>query len=221
MKSYIHLVEDLELSLLTYEISEEFVEEGYGDRIKYGVGGFGSMFTQREKEGYIGHDEDDDRHDYVPKWKSKGKSTYARSTSTAEPHAVHINGKKWKTFDSLSHATNVMNSMLRKDPSKKISVVKEDLDEARCGNEGIYHDTYSAALQHAYATADKKGYQIDDEDYHKSTAHVDPKPHSGETKILSFPLTKNGKTSKQQLHVQVYNRGNDVPTKYELNHYIA
>ena len=216
MKSYKNLVEDLELSLLTYEISED---RDTLDEVKYGVGGFGSMFSQREKENYIGHDEDD--HDYVPKWKSKGKSTYARSNPTAEPHAVHINGKKWKTFDSLSHATNVMNSMLRKDPNKKISVVKEDLEEARGSNEGIYHDTYSAALQHAYATADKKGYQIEDEDYHKSTAHVDPRPHSGEKKRLTFPLTKNGKTSKQQLHVQVYNRGNDVPTKYELNHYIA
>jgi len=100
--------------------------------------------------------------------------------------------------------------------------VKEDLDEAKRGsNEGVYHDTYRAALEHSYGQAEKKGYQIHDEDYHKDTSFVDPKPAPGKTKSLHFPLSKNGVLQKKQMHVQVYNRGQESGSKYELNHYIS
>ncbi len=140
MKTYKHLVEDLELSMMTYEVTEivsssdpdTSIEEARkwtvgAPTVKYGVGGFGSSFSQKEKEDYIGHDEADDED---PRFKGKSVA-YKRAannyaTAQQHPHEVHINGKKWKTFDSEDHANNIMKSMLRKDPSKKITVVKSD-----------------------------------------------------------------------------------------------
>jgi hypothetical protein len=95
--------------------------------------------------------------------------------------------------------------------------VKEGLDEA----DGIYHETYRGALEHAYTHAKSRGYDIHDEDHHKDTSFVDPKPANGSTKRLSFPLSKDGVLQKKQMHVQVYNRGADVKNRYEVNKYIS
>lgn len=102
-KSYKELIEDLELESLEYELTE-------GNK----VGGYFSSYSRAEKEREQGDDDDDD---IAPQYRSK-------STPVSEPHTVHINGKPWKTFDSHAHATNIMHSMLRKDSSKKITVVK-------------------------------------------------------------------------------------------------
>lgn len=53
-----------------------------------------------------------------------------RSSAPAEPHSVHINGKKWKTFADKNHATNVANKI------KGATVVKEseELDEINVMN---------------------------------------------------------------------------------------
>jgi hypothetical protein len=80
----------------------EDVDEAYmsSDRSK-------QMFKRKELDHEL-------RHEVEPK----------RSEPT-DPHAVHINGKKWKTFPTKSHATNV---------AKKIAgatVVKESIDEGK------------------------------------------------------------------------------------------
>jgi hypothetical protein len=78
------------------------VEEAYmsSDRSK-------QMFKRKELDHEL-------RHEVEPK-----------RAEPADPHAVHINGKKWKTFPTKSHATNV---------AKKIAgatVVKESIDEGK------------------------------------------------------------------------------------------
>ena len=45
------------------------------------------------------------------------------------PHAVHINGKKWKTFSSHSHAMNVGNKIASKSTKNKVSVHKEEVEQ--------------------------------------------------------------------------------------------
>ena len=82
-------------------VSED-VDEAYmsSDRSK-------QMFKRKELDHEL-------RHEVEP-----------RRAEPAEPHAVHINGKKWKTFPTKSHATNV---------AKKITgatVVKESIDEGK------------------------------------------------------------------------------------------
>ena len=58
-----------------------------------------------------------------------GKSRYSsyRAPEKQEPHAVHINGNKWKTFGSQRHAQNVANKI------KGATVHKEEveIDEAK------------------------------------------------------------------------------------------
>lgn len=53
-----------------------------------------------------------------------------RSSSSNTPHAVHINGKKWKTFGSHSHATNVAKKI------KGATVHKEAFDPEQFGSDG-------------------------------------------------------------------------------------
>jgi len=106
----------------------EDVDEAYmsSDRSK-------QMFKRKELDHEL-------RHEVEPK-----------RAEPAEPHAVHINGKKWKTFSTKSHATNV---------AKKIAgatVVKESLDEAT--------DHHDEAMEHKNK-ADKAMDKNDMEAYH-------------------------------------------------------
>lgn len=56
-----------------------------------------------------------------------GKKVFGRRYSGGEgtPHAVHVNGKKWKTFSSQQHAQNVANKLTQQ--GKKATVHKEDI----------------------------------------------------------------------------------------------
>lgn len=125
----------------------------------------------------------------------------------------------------LTEAKKILESIIKDKVSIALGELKEAIKQGRGDNLGVYHDTYRGALEHAYKTAKDKGYDLHDEEYHTSTAHVDPKPSAGETKRLHFPLAKADKFQKKQMHVQIYNRGSDVArpgsSQYELNHYIA
>ena len=123
--------------------------------------------------------------------------------------------------DKLSEAREYLEEILAEKVAVKLMELKEAIAKRRGAAEGVYHDTYSDALQTAYKHTGEKGYEFEDPDYHQGTTHVDPRPHTGETKSLHFPLLKDGKPSKKALHVQVHNRGNETKSKYELNHYIA
>ena len=82
----------------------------------------------------------------------------------------------------------------------------------------IMHKTMSAALQHAYDEAEKKGFEVDKDDIDNKVAMGPRKPSSGKTNSYNLGLSKNGKPVKQKLHVQVYNMDNKG---YELNMYVS
>jgi hypothetical protein len=48
-----------------------------------------------------------------------------RAPEVKEPHSVHINGKKWKSFSSHGHATNVANKIMSKGQGHKITIEKD------------------------------------------------------------------------------------------------
>ena len=74
----------------------------------------------------------------------------------------------------------------------------------------IYHKTFSAAMQHAYAHAKKKfGITIDPNEIDQKVASGPKKPSSGKTNRYGLKGDKGG------IQVQVYNTGDD----YELNMY--
>lgn len=110
------------------------------------------------------------------------------------------------------------------EPREKIlSVMKShmkeevELDEARKSDYTIYHKTFSSAVQHAIAVAKKQGYIVDEDDWDRKVAMGPRKPGKGKTNSYHIDLTKNGKPTKQKLHMQVYyDQG-----RYELNMYIS
>lgn len=95
--------------------------------------------------------------------------------------------------------------------------VKESVEEKRDAGKSatgydIYHDTYSAAMQHAYAHAKKKhGVTVRSSEIDDKVALGPRKPSNGKTVSHILKTDK-----KQNLHVQVYNTGR----KYELNMYV-
>ena len=55
----------------------------------------------------------------------------AKSTSSDEPHSVHIGGKKWKTFGSHAHALNVAKKIKGATVVKESTNPYEQLDELK------------------------------------------------------------------------------------------
>lgn len=90
------------------------------------------------------------------------------------------------------------------------------MDEAKSDYE-VYHKDYSGAVQTAIKQAEKRGYEVDMDDWHDKVATGPKKPSSGKTNSFSVNLMKDGKPSKKKLQMQVYNMDNH---KYELNMYI-
>jgi hypothetical protein len=90
------------------------------------------------------------------------------------------------------------------------------MDEGKSDYE-IYHKDYSSAVQTAIKQAEKRGYEVDMDDWHDKVATGPKKPSAGKTNSFSVKLKKDGKESKKALHLQVYNMDNH---KYELNMYI-
>ncbi len=82
---------------------------------------------------------------------------------------------------------------------------------------GTYFKTFSEAVQHARADAEKRGFVVDDQDWFDLVTTGSGKPSEGKTFSASLGLTANGKPSNKRLSVQVYGMG----SSYELNHYIA
>ena len=90
------------------------------------------------------------------------------------------------------------------------------MDEAKSDYE-VYHKDYSTAVQTAIKQAEKRGYEVDMDDWHDKVATGPKKPSSGKTNSFSINLMKDGKPAKKKLQMQVYNMDNH---KYELNMYI-
>ena len=90
------------------------------------------------------------------------------------------------------------------------------MDEAKSDYE-VYHKDYSGAVQTAIKQAEKRGFEVDMDDWHDKVATGPKKPSAGKTNSFSVNLMKDGKESKKKLHLQVYNMDNQ---KYELNMYI-
>ena len=80
----------------------------------------------------------------------------------------------------------------------------------------VYHKSYTEAIQTAKEYALKKGYLVDEDDSITKIGMGPRKPSEGKSVRVSVELTKGGKPSNKQLHIQVYGMKNG----YELNCYI-
>jgi hypothetical protein len=93
--------------------------------------------------------------------------------------------------------------------------LKDLIKEAKSDLE-TYHKSYTSAINAAREYAEKKGYEINDDDAFTKIGMGPRKPSEGKTNKFSIELSKDGKPSRKQLHIQVYGMRNS----YELNAYI-
>ena len=93
--------------------------------------------------------------------------------------------------------------------------VTESIKEAKSDYE-VYHKSYTSAIQAAKAYAEKKGYEINDEDSFRQIGMGPRKPSEGKTNKFSIELSKGGKVQRKKLQIQVYG----MRSSYELNAYI-
>jgi hypothetical protein len=91
----------------------------------------------------------------------------------------------------------------------------ESVTEAKSDYE-VYHKSYTSAIQAAKAYAEKKGYEINDDDSFRQIGMGPRKPSEGKTNKFSIELSKDGKVQRKKLQIQVYGMRNS----YELNAYI-
>ena len=110
---------------------------------------------------------------------------------------------------------------------------KKVVSEAK-SDYAVYHKTYTSAINTAREYAEKKGYEIDDDDAFRQIGLGPRKPSDGKTNRFSIQLTKDGKPQKKHLHIQVYGMGTykrnpdgsktrsmwGGQNEYELNAYI-
>jgi hypothetical protein len=94
---------------------------------------------------------------------------------------------------------------------------KSSVSESKNQDYTVMHKDFSSAVQHAIEVAEKRGFEIDEEDWANKVSSGPRKPGTGKTNSYNIELMKDGKASKKLLHMQVYNTGN----RYELNMYIS
>lgn len=91
----------------------------------------------------------------------------------------------------------------------------ESITEAKSDYE-VYHKSYTSAIQAAREYAEKKGYEINNDDAFTKIGMGPRKPSEGKTNKFSIELSKDGKVQRKKLQIQVYGMRNS----YELNAYI-
>lgn len=119
---------------------------------------------------------------------------------------VFIPNKGYFPFKTFNDIKNIIN---------KKSSLKESVNEAKSDYE-VYHKSYTSAIEAARAYAEKKGYEINNDDAFTKIGVGPRKPSPGKTNRFSIELTKDGKPQRKMLHIQVYGMKNS----YELNAYI-
>ena len=96
--------------------------------------------------------------------------------------------------------------------------LRSSLVEARGSNYEVYHKDFSTAVQYAKKEVEKKGYEIDDDEWFRKVASGPRKPSKGKTNSYNIELMKSGKPVKQRLQMQVFGMDSG---KYELNMYVS
>ncbi len=80
----------------------------------------------------------------------------------------------------------------------------------------VYHKSYTSAINAAREYAEKKGYEINNDDAFTKIGMGPRKPSEGKTNRFDIELSKDGKVQRKKLQIQVYGMRNS----YELNAYI-
>lgn len=87
-------------------------------------------------------------------------------------------------------------------------------------NYQIYHSSFTSAVTSARQYVEKMGYTVDEDSWTDEIALGQGKPKNGSTTKAHIKISKDGKEQRKMLHIQVYDRGDTVGNRYELNCYI-
>lgn len=187
----------------------------------------------------------------IVKESSRGESPYADEYQTTAGNVVHYRVKyadDLKTIESISAVylekptkldfggQDFENRIFLSDTTKLIPIkisdadywnrVKYNLKKKASINENdnsvkLYHHSYTDAINTALGYLEKRGYTYDKEDSADIIGINSKRPDEGKTTRVHLPIYKNGKLQRKQLHIIVYNRGDEVGNRYELTTYIS
>lgn len=177
--------------------------------IKKGNKRFSGIMKATKKQ-FDNDDKDEKNEELSPKQKAldKNKNGKIDGSDLAKLRGEELSAKQ-KKID--------FNKNNKIDGSDLAKLRKEEVDLQEKSDYEVYHKDYSSAVQTAIKQAEKRGFEVDMDDWHDKVATGPKKPSSGKTNSFSVKLKKDGKESKKALHLQVYNMDNH---KYELNMYI-
>ena len=86
----------------------------------------------------------------------------------------------------------------------------------------LYHKSFTSAAETARKVAEKKGFEIDEENWTTEVAfggkYRRARPSVGKSNSFSVALIKNGKPQRKHLHFQVYGIESG---SFELNAYVS
>jgi hypothetical protein len=111
--------------------------------------------------------------------------------------------------------TSLKENLFTKNKVESKLTLKSAMGEAKSDYE-VYHKSYTSAIEAARAYAEKKGYEINNDDSFTKIGMGPRKPSEGKTNRFDIELSKDGKVQKKKLQIQVYGMKNS----YELNAYI-
>lgn len=122
-----------------------------------------------------GNYRDDEGNEWTSKTGSAHRSSFGRrhTITSDHPHSVHINGKKWKTFGSASHATNVA----RKIKGATVHREEVELDENwLVHKDGKILKSGIKQYKTAKAHAEKHGAQVNSAEWYHDNVSSKKKP---------------------------------------------
>lgn len=122
-------------------------------------------------------------------------------------------GKIFKEVVTKCKKKEIHETMITK--KQMIQVITETI------NEETYFNTFSGAVQFARLSVEKRGLEIDEDDWFREINTGQGKPKEGQTTRATIGLFKDGKPQKRALHIQVCNIGNSIKNNYELNYYVS
>ncbi len=139
---------------------------------------------------------------------SKGGKPVKEESEIEEKWSKDDLKKVPKTKTSYKDAKKA-NADRRSAKRKELGLEEVEINEA---DYQLYHKDFSSAMQHAYAHAKKRGYEVSTDEIDSKVATGPKKPSSGKTNKYIL-----GTNKRQKVHIQVANLDNK---KYELNMYI-
>jgi hydroxymethylpyrimidine pyrophosphatase-like HAD family hydrolase len=140
-----------------------------------------------------------------------GKNAFA----TLDKNPNELEETVWKYYNGALYYTNPKNKSIYDTLIPKLVNSKNEVNEAKSDYE-IYHKSYTSAINAAREYAEKKGFEINDDDAFRQIGMGPRKPSEGKTNKFSIELSKDGKVQRKKLQIQVYGMKNS----YELNAYI-